>query len=412
MQRPLSIFFCLVLFCGCDQDSVDMAEIETQVAQMQEHIQAREVKRAFINDNTAFALDLYQQLRTQEGNLFLSPHSISTCLAMVYAGARGETERQMAAALRFALPQEQLHPAFGQLQSDLEIASDNIQLSVANSLWPAKGLALRKEFLAQMDVHYASEVTALNYGQPETARSTINSWVGEHTQGRIKELIQRGLITPETVVVLANAIYFKGTWLNPFDPENTRPMTFHLDGSTQINTPTMVQRRMECRFHWDSEVHLLELPYTGDSLSMVVLLPRDVDGLAELERGLTVNKLNTWLEGLHQTKADVWLPKFKVTSQFRLDEALKALGMVNAFGNADFSGMFERSGPSISAVVHEAFVEIDEVGTEAAAATGVIMTVSLPPSFRADHPFLFLIRHRPTGSMLFMGRITDPSQSD
>jgi len=174
----------------------------------------------------------------------------------------------------------------------------------------------------------------------------------------------------------------------------------------------MHQSRLACRFYADAEVQLLELPYKGDRLSMVVLLPRQLDGLLGLEQGLTAPKLKGWIASLARSEVDVWFPKFKATSEFRLDEKLKALGMVAAFGAADFTGMFQQGGPRISAVVHKAFVEVNERGTEAAAATAVVTKSSMPPSFRADHPFLFLIRDQSTGSVLFLGRLVNPLQSN
>lgn len=410
------VFFalgCLLLLCGCGKDSTESSKEAAHHAEALKRYHERTARNAFVDDNTAFALDLYQQLRSATGNLFLSPHSISAALAMTYAGAHGETEKQMAKALHFTLPQAKLHPAFAELQARLNEAqgSNTVQLSVANSLWPAKGLALRGDFLDRMEKNYQTRLTPLDYGQTEAARQTINHWVESQTRDKIKELLKPGILDPQTVLVLANAIYFKGDWANPFKPENTRALSFHLTSAKKVNTPMMHQSRLPCRFYADAEVQLLELPYKGDRLSMVVLLPRQLAGLPGLEQGLTAPKLKGWIGSLSRREVDVWFPKFKATSEFRLDDKLKALGMVAAFGAADFTGMFQQGGPRISAVVHKAFVEVNEQGTEAAAATAAAMLSSLPPSFRADHPFLFLIRDQSTGSVLFLGRLVNPLQS-
>ena len=412
MKLPFCTLGCLLLCCGCGRNSSE-SPAPASLQAVQQRIQEKTRRRAVVEGNTAFAMDLYRQLRTAPGNLFFSPYSVSSALAMTYAGARGETERQMAKALHFTLQQERLHPLFAELQAGLNAAqrSNTVQLLVANSLWPAKGLTLKPDFLDRVQNNYQTRLTPLDYGQTEAARQTINRWVEDQTKQKIKELFKPGILNPATVLVLANAIYFMGSWSTPFEPEHTQALPFHLSSTKKLNAPMMHQMRLKCGYHAGPELQLLELPYRGDRLALVVLLPRQVDGLAELEKGLTAPKLTAWIENLHKAEVDVWLPKFKSTSEFKLNEKLEALGMVDAFsGAADFSGMFGSRGPFISAVVHKAFVEVNEAGTEAAAATGVAMVVSAPPTFRADHPFLFLIRDRSTGSVLFLGRLMDPKQ--
>jgi serpin B len=392
-----------------------LSDDDPRIVQVRKRQAENAARTAFVDDNTAFALDLYQQLRSEPGNLFFSPYSVSTALAMTYAGARGQTEKQMAKALHFAQPQEKLHPAFAELHSGLNAAqkSNAVQLFVANSLWPAKGLALKRDFLGLMEKHYATRLTPLDFGQTETARQTINRWVEDQTRDKIKELIKPDILSPLTVLVLANAIYFKGDWATPFKPEQTRDLPFHLSKKEKVNVPMMFEKQLRCASYADAEVQMVELPYKGDRFSMVLLLPRQVDGLAELERGLAAPKLKKWLDGLrNESSLEVWLPKFKVTSEFGLADKLNALGMVDAFGDAaDFTGMFEKRGPRISAVVHKAFVEVNEQGTEAAAATAVVVFTSARLPFRADHPFLFLIRDKSTDCVLFLGRIVNPIQS-
>jgi serpin B len=415
MKRSLCLLCGLLWMCGCGPNSADLSARTAPEERAQEILARRKVREAVVEGNTAFAVDLFRQLRTKQGNLCFSPYSISTALAMTYAGARGETEEQMAKALHVTLPQDTLHPAFAELETSLGEAQQkgSVELLVANSLWPQNGLSLRQGFLEVMDANYKALVTALDYHRTEEARQTINRWVEDKTRNKIQELIQAGVLDPATVLVLANAIYFKGNWENPFDKNLTRDGPFHLSAAKTVTTPMMTHPRLECGYYADAEVQVLEIPCVGKQISMLVILPRQVDGIAKHERGLNATKLtewaNKWGAGDFGQYVTVSFPKFRLTSYFSLEEALKALGMVNAFGGgADFSGMFGTRGPSISAVLHKAFVEVNEEGTEAAAATGVILTVSAVPSFSADHPFLFLIGDRRTGSVLFMGRVLNP----
>lgn len=369
-----------------------------------------------VQGNTSFAMDLYHQLRQVEGNLFLSPYSISTALAMTYAGARGRTATQMARALHLKLDPEQLHPAFGGLQArlnDIE-RKGKVQLAVANSLWPMVGYALRDAFLDLTAGSYGAQVRALDYSRPEKARRTINTWVEEKTARKIAEVIPPGFLNDLTRLVLVNAIYFKGDWDLPFDLGSTLDLPFWVTPSLQVETPTMTQKH-RFRYGETGDLQAVELPYAGDDLSMVVLLPRDRGGLAALEARLTPKNLDRWSESLREREIRVYLPRFETTSFFRIDDALRSLGMVDAFADgADFSGMDGTRLLYLSAALHKAYVATDEQGTEAAAATAALMvTLGFPapvPEFRADHPFVFLIREKGTGSVLFIGRVTNPSK--
>lgn len=369
--------------------------------------------KTVVQGNTEFALALYQQLRTEEGNLFFSPYSISAALAMTYAGARGNTQVEMAQALHFLLDEEQLHPAFALLQARLDDigSKGHVQMRVANALWPQKGYALLEEFLALTKQHYGVLVTAVDYGDAETARGTINAWIEEKTENRIQEMIPRALLDATTCLILVNAIYFKGNWANQFDQGLTSDAPFWVTPTEQVQVPMMSQT-IELRYRERDGLQVLELPYARDDLSMVVLLPREIDGLAELEGRLTVDNLNTWTAGLWQTEVQAFLPRFELTFPFRLDDALKSMGMADAFESPDFSGMDGTKSLYIGAVLHKAFVAVNEEGTEAAAATAVLMKAKglplPPPTFRADHPFVFLIRENSTGSILFLGRVVNP----
>jgi serpin B len=372
-----------------------------------------------VDGNTAFALQLYQNLASAEGNLFLSPLSISTVLAMTYAGARGNTATEMAEALHFTLAGEELHSAFADLRRNLlEVeGKGGVRLKVANALWPQKGYPLLQEYVALVERYYRISVTPMDYTKAaEQARQTINQWVERETENKIKNLIPPGTLNPMTRLVLTNGICFKGDWASQFKKSATHEAPFSRMRKSSINVPMMTQQH---RFKYGErdDLQTLELPYAGKDLSMVVLLPKGADGLPQIERMLTPARLAEWTGHLQEREVLVFLPKFTLTSQFRVDDALKAMGMRDAFlpERADFSGMDGKPHwLHIGAVLHKAFVDVNEEGTEAAAATGVVARLTSvheePPTFRADHPFLFLVKDNRTGSILFIGRVVEPSR--
>jgi serpin B len=370
---------------------------------------------AAVQANTGFALDLYQKLRATEGNLFFSPYSISTALAMTYAGSRGDTQTQMATALHFLPNQDHLHPALAELAARLEETGrqKQIQLMMANALWPGKGFPLLKEFLALAKKFYGVRITPIDFSAEETARHTINAWVEEKTESRIKDLIAPGVLEAATRLVLVNAIYFKGAWASPFEPGLTSPASFFTAPDVSVQVPLMNLKK-DFRYAESEDLQILELPYAGENLSMLVLLPKQADGLTKLEASLAKDKLDEWIQDLAETEVQVSLPTFELTFPFRLDDTLKSMGMVDAFSDkADFSAMDASQTLFIGAVLHKAFVAVNEQGTEAAAATAVVMQLKMAafPSivFRADHPFVFLIREQGTGSILFIGRVANPA---
>ncbi len=375
---------------------------------------------AVVEGNTAFALDLYHRVRTQGGNLFFSPYSISTALAMTYAGARGQTEKEMARVLHFTLPQAELHCAFAELAERFaEIEKQGqISLIVANSLWCEQTYPFLDTFLDLNRKHYRAEVRLVDFvGRPEPSRREINAWVEEKTHGKIRDLIQPGQITEVTTLVLCNAIYFKGLWLTQFRPDVTRVEPFFIAKERKVNAPLMRQT-LRVQTHATSDAVIFALPYAGEDLSLVVLLPKTVDGLEAIESQLTAARLQTWLTALDKArgiKAVVYLPRFKLTCRLDLAGVLAAMGMPSAFRRgADFSGISHANDLFISHVVHQAFVDVNEEGTEAAGATGVVVSRTAveptrPLELRVDHPFLFIIRERQTGSILFLGRVVDPT---
>ena len=374
-----------------------------------------------VEGGNEFALDLYQQLRTEEGNLFFSPSSISTALAMTCAGAAGETEAEMASTLHFQMPKDQLHDGMRALQAfwTTPDKKKGIRLNLANRLWGHEGYEFLPEFLTVTREKYAAELARLNFAQTEDARQTINGWVEKQTEDKITDLIPAGVLSADTKLVLTNAVYFHGIWSDPFKKDRTKDEDFNLTATDKIKVPLM-HRWDEFRYGAVDDLQILELPYGDGSLSMVVLLPKEIDGLADLESKLTFHNLQRWMTSVKQEdEVKVYLPKFKTTSQFQMADTLKAMGMELAFdGNAaDFSGMTGGRDLFISEVIHKAFVDVNEEGTEAAAATGVVMAPTSaapiqepkePPVFRADHPFVFMIRDNRNGAIMFLGRITNP----
>jgi serpin B len=374
-----------------------------------------------VDGNSAFAFDLYQILKEGRENVFYSPYSISVALAMTYAGARGETEQQMADALRFSLAQDHLHPAFNGL--DLELArrgegaqgkdGEGFRLNVVNAIWGQAGYAFLPEFLDLLAENYGAGLRVLDFSSaPEESRVTINDWVSEQTEGRIEDLIPAGTIDALTRLVLTNAIYFNAAWSQPFEPSLTADGPFRLLDGGEVDVPMMKQTE-SFGYASGEGYQAVELPYDGHELSMVVLLP-DAGEFDSFEDTLDAGRVDAIVGDLSYRQVALALPRFEVESGFTLADALAALGMPEAFSNrADFSGMTGDRDLFISEVIHKAFVSVDEAGTEAAAATAVVMEkMALPEEpveVIVDRPFIFLIRDIQTGAILFVGRVVDPS---
>jgi serpin B len=370
--------------------------------------------------NTIFALDIYGQLKAQEGNLFFSPYSISTCLAMTYAGARGSTESQMAQTLHFDSDQGKFHAAFAGLEKQLNAVQQKkeVQLNIANGLWAQKEYPFLPAFLNIATNDYDARLEQVDFHTgSEATRKEINDWVSDRTKERIKDLIPKGGLNSQTRLVLVNAIYFKGKWLHEFKKARTKEQPFHVNRDAKVLQAMLMNQSAHFGYAETETLQLLEMPYRGGDISMVVLLPKEKGGLTALEHSLNQKQLNDWLGQMRNQEVNVFLPKFKMTQEFGLARTLQDMGMTDAFSTgADFSGMDGTRNLFITAVVHKAFVEVDEEGTEAAAATGVMvgaLAVRRPepiPTFRADHPFLFLLRDTRSGSILFTGRLTDPTK--
>ncbi len=414
MKRVAFVVTALVVLAGA---SSACAAVNEPTVPPQDAAQAEDAAKVAEGCNR-FAFDLYAHLLRQEGNLFLSPYSISTALAMTSAGARGRTAEQMAQALSLPASGAAVHAAYGAIQNDLNTAGAGgaFDLAVANRLWGQKGYEFLPDFLALVEKNYGAGLEQVDFvADTEGSRKTINAWVERETRDKIKDLLKPGVLDAMTRLVLTNAIYFKGKWVSEFDKKLTRDEDFFVTPEKKVAAPLMRQTA-EFGYFDGGEMHALELAYQGDRLAMVVLLPKSKDGIEGLEAALTPNMLEGTCAGLRRREVRVALPRFKTTAEFSLGDTLVAMGMTDAFspGKADFSGMTGAKDLFISAVVHKAFVDVNEEGTEAAAATAVAMRLTAvaepPPVFRADHPFLFLIRDTKTGTILFFGRILDPTK--
>jgi serpin B len=375
-----------------------------------------------VEGNSAFAFELYQALKEENGNLFFSPYSISLALAMTYAGASGETAQQMADALQFMLDQKTLQPAFNWL--DAELASrgqgaqgkdgEGFRLNIANAIWGQKGYEFLPAFLDVLAENYGAGLRLLDFiTETEKSRLAINDWVSDQTEGRITDLIQPGAINELTRLVLTNAIYFNAAWEYPFNEKVTANGPFYLLDGGQVTVPMM--RQTESFGYTGGEGYqAVELPYDGDELSMVILLPTS-GNFEAFEEELQAQQVNDIISDLQPTQVALTMPQFKFESEFSLKDTLADMGMPDAFSpeNADFSGMTGNRELFISDVVHKAFVAVDEAGTEAAAATAVIVGTTAAPGeppvqVTLDHPFIFLIRDIQTGAILFVGRVLNP----
>ena len=374
--------------------------------------------KSLVKGNTGFALDLYSVLKKEEGNLFFSPYSISAALAMTYGGARGNTEKQMKEVLHLTLGWKKTHSAFAEFDTKLNEVQKKgkVQLHIANSLWPRKDYRLLPEYISLIKKYYGVSVTSLDYvNAAEKACKIINKWVEDKTKEKIKDLIRKDDLDPKTILILVNAIYFKGNWASQFYLGLTMDSDFTLSSGQKKRVPMMYQRG---KFGYKEleTAQLLELPYAGKDMSMIIMLPKGANALSEFENRLSVENFDSWLSYIPQKKVKVFLPKFKIMwGTFKLNKPLKALGMRDAFSSrADFSGMDGTKNLFLGLVLHKAFVEVNEEGTEAAAAAVgrpmIGMDISKVHAFRADHPFVFLIRDNTTGSILFLGRVVDPSK--
>ncbi len=373
-----------------------------------------------VKANNAFALDLYKNLAKQPGNLVVSPFSIDTALAMSYAGARGETARQMAGVLHLSNGNTNIHACFKTLLKELnETNVTGCQLEIANSLWAQKGFPFLKPYQELLRDDYSASLNEIDLtGWPNefnptiaaAARKTINDWVAEQTRNKITEILPPRLPNPETQLILVNGVSFKGTWVTQFDKAKTADSPFHPNPSETISVPTM-HTSGHFRYGGTEMLQVLELPYVSNRFSMIILMPYEYLKLKleDVEKTLTPTLIEQLRHKCVNEEVGVSLPRFKLGSDFDLKKPLKVMGMEHAFNeSADFSGITPEKPFFIDEALHKACVDVDEAGTEAAAATVVSFTKGGPTLFNADHPFLFFIRDNKTGVILFLGRVTNP----
>ena len=407
MVRAALIFFALMVAMARDVHAQTDFAVTTDVA-------------AIAEANNQFTLDLYKSVCDTPGNLFLSPYSVSTALAMLHAGAVGPTADEIGKTLHLPnLPPTELHSTFGDLIGHLQAdkSSSGYELHVANAAWTGSDVPINKDYLNLVEQHFSAHIANLDFYQPDSVASTINDWVADHTNDKIKDLISPDAIRSDsehrTALVLTNAIYFKGDWQLQFETNRTHDDEWH-GASGETSSVPMMHQTGEYGFFEGENLSAIEMPYIGGNVTMVVLLPNKDDGLPDVEKSLDFHQLDDIISRLRDDEVIVSCPKFKVESQFLLNDSLKQLGMPLAFTRqADFSQITVSGKMLVSAVFHRAFVKVDEEGTEAAAATGIVgvqpTVVVRKPVFNADHPFLFLIRDIKTKTILFIGRIEKPA---
>ena len=374
--------------------------------------------KALVQGNNTFAFELYRELSDGQGNLFFSPFSISQALAMTLAGARGETERQMTNTLHYELPQSALHPSFNALDRELASRGRGLQvegnqffeLNIANAIWGQQGYEFLPEFLDVLAENYGAGLRPVDFaGAPEESRVKINDWVSSETQDKIINLLQPGAVNRRTRLVLTNAIYFHASWQWPFDKRLTRELPFHLAEGGMVEVPMMTETSGKFYGYVKGNGYqAVDVPYSSGEMSMTILLP-DEGTFGEFEDSLNAQVLDRIVDDIEIGHITLTMPLFELESEFSLDQTLSEMGMPDAFGaEADFSGMTGTRELWVSKVVHKAFVSVDEEGTEAAAATAVVVLESEPTLVTVDRPFIFLIRDRATGAVLFLGRVMNP----
>ena len=379
--------------------------------------------RSVVTANNQFAFDLYARYQSKEGNIFFSAYSISSAMAMTYEGARGKTADEIQSVFHFPKDDSLRRESFLNINNQINKKDKKYELRTANALWAQKDCPFLEDYFNLIAQYYGGKATNLDFiNETEKSRLTINSWIEEQTNNKIKDLIPAGIINPLIRLVITNAVYFKGFWFKQFDKKATEDKDFRVSPGNTIKTPMMHFSDEEAKFNYaeTDQLQILELSYEGKELSMLILLPRG-DDLKAIEESLSAEKLYGWKKLLSREEVIVYLPKFKFETKYFISRDLAAMGMPTAFtpgidfgGEADFSGMTGKRDLRISEVIHQAFVDVNEEGTEAAAATAVVMrtgSVGMPRQkkiFNADHPFIFIIQENATGNILFLGRVTNP----
>ena len=371
-----------------------------------------------VNANNKFAFELYLELdKNENGNIFYSPYSLSSALAMTYEGAKGQTADEMKSVFHFP-ETNTLRTNFAAIYNNINKKDKPYELRTGNALWAQQDYSFLKEYTDKVEKYYGGKVENLDFiRKTEISRQMINTFIEEQTNNKIKDLIPQGALTPLIRLVLTNAIYFKGTWTWEFDKSDTHDQDFKITSANIIKTPMMFMDNDKAKFNYLDlgDLQILELPYKGEEISMLIVLP--TENLEAIRSSLTAENFEEWKSQLREDKLDaIYLPKFEFNTKYFMNDALSARGMPTAFSNsADFSGMTGEKNLFISLVIHQAYIKVDEEGTEAAAATAVgvgLTSASVSPrrEFKVDHPFIFIIQEKETGNILFIGRVTDPTK--
>ena len=367
---------------------------------------------SIINSNNEFAIDFYKEVKSNEGNVFFSPYSLSSTFSMAYEGAEGKTADEIQTVFHFTKNDTIRRSSFARIYNILNRKNKNYSLNTANAFWGQKGYSFLEEYKKVVNNYYGAEMKNLDFMQnPEEARQEINKWVEDKTNKKIKDLLANGTIKPDTTLVLTNTLYFKAAWEHPFDNKSTLETLFNTSTHNSIKVQ-MMKATENIKYMETDKVQMIELPYQQNELSMIIILPKE-NNISSIEEELTLQKLDEWESKLENTEVAVHLPKFKFKTKYTLNDYLKEMGMPTAFTpSADFSKI-DGGGLSISKAIHQTFIEVNEEGTEAAAATAIVFTKSSVPTkqkeFNANHPFLFIIQEHKTGQILFMGRMENPT---
>jgi len=423
-----ALLSCLLLAAGCTTNPSAQAGQENKNLSLSMTASPAGSSAASVPDaNNLFSASLYRQLAAGDAtsNIFFSPYSISSALAITYEGARGTTADEIRSVFYFPANQTAMRERYAAENAAINAGDTGYSLSTANALWAEKNSTFLPSYSATANTYYGANTTNLDFaGQSGASRQVINAWVADKTNNKILNLLPPGSITPLTRLVITNAVYFKGTWLMQFDANRTRDAVFTRSDGTTVTVKMMQQTDKDAIFHYaeNADIQMLSLPYMakdGQGLSMVILLPRN-NSISAAVPYLDPSNLTALEASATSRQVKVYIPKFKFETQYSLPDTLSAMGMPTAFsGNADFSGMDGEKDLYISDVVHKAYIEVNEGGTEAAAATAVVMIESARdpasetpiPVFKADHPFLFVIQDNNTGTILFAGRVADPASS-
>lgn len=407
----ISIFVILFLVTNNNNKNTPLKVNDTNVTE--------EGIEKIVNANNKFTFDMYSKLnKINEGNIFFSPYSISTALSMTYEGSNDITASEMENTLYIPSDDQIRRPAVASIYNQLNRKDVRYKLNTANAIWSQKEYPILKEYKDVVEQYYGGRATNLDFqNNLEESQKTINNWVEDKTNDKIKNLFSKGSLTPLTRLVLTNTIYFKGDWAKQFDKENTKEKTFTIDEKNTTKVQMMSQTGNEAEFKYSEtdKLQVLEMSYKDEELSMTIFLPREGD-MDYLEENLGQEKIKEWKDNLRKQRVNVYMPKFTFDTKYNLNEVLKQLGMSSAFSrSADFSKITGGKDLFISLVIHQAFIDVNEEGTEATAATGVAMNlmstgITETPVFRANHPFIFIIQDSGNQNILFMGKVTNPSE--